>query len=167
MRKRVQRMALAGLTALSIVALPVAQGNAVTIRPVSSTAAAAVDDMVVNVRHGGGHGTRYWKHRNRGGGGWNRHGGNWNHHGHRHGGHGHGGWDDDWWWPGLAGVGVGLGLSLLNPPVYYNQPVYRVAPGINSGHVAWCERRYRSYRAWDNTFKPYHGPRQQCISPYM
>ncbi len=35
-----------------------------------------------------------------------------------------------------------------------------------SAHVQWCYDRYRSYRASDNTFQPYHGPRQQCYSPY-
>ncbi len=35
-----------------------------------------------------------------------------------------------------------------------------------SAHVRWCYDRYRSYRASDNTFQPYHGPRQQCYSPY-
>lgn len=35
-----------------------------------------------------------------------------------------------------------------------------------SRHVAWCEDHYRSYRASDNTFQPYHGPRQECRSPY-
>ncbi|TIP33596.1 MAG: BA14K family protein, partial [Mesorhizobium sp.] len=30
-----------------------------------------------------------------------------------------------------------------------------------------CHDRYRSYRAWDNTFQPYNGPRRQCISPYI
>jgi hypothetical protein len=34
------------------------------------------------------------------------------------------------------------------------------------GHVDWCYDRYRSYRDWDNTFQPYHGPRRQCYSPY-
>jgi len=33
-------------------------------------------------------------------------------------------------------------------------------------HVSWCHDRYRSYRDWDNTFRPYHGPRQKCRSPY-
>lgn len=33
-------------------------------------------------------------------------------------------------------------------------------------HVRWCNNRYRSYRAWDNSFQPYHGPRRQCMSPY-
>lgn len=163
MRKFGYKSALAGLSALAVVALPVAQGEAMTIRPVSSSAAATVDNMVVDVRHGGGHRSQYWKYRNNNN--WNRHGGGKRHYRHRH--HRHGGWDDDWWWPGLAGVGVGLGLSLLNPPVYYSQPVYRVAPGANAAHVAWCERRYRSYRVWDNTFQPYHGPRRQCDSPYM
>lgn len=36
----------------------------------------------------------------------------------------------------------------------------------SSSHVRWCEDRYRSYRASDNTFQPYHGPRQECVSPY-
>lgn len=37
---------------------------------------------------------------------------------------------------------------------------------LSSKHVNWCENRYRSYRASDNTFQPYNGPRQQCYSPY-
>jgi hypothetical protein len=53
---------------------------------------------------------------------------------------------------------------------YYEPPVY-VAPrrhyGLSSAHYRWCEWRYRSYRSWDNTFQPYHGPRTQCISPYI
>jgi hypothetical protein len=36
-----------------------------------------------------------------------------------------------------------------------------------SAHVRWCHNRYRSYRAWDNSWQPYKGPRRQCISPYM
>ncbi len=48
------------------------------------------------------------------------------------------------------------------------RPRYRQAPeiGLSRAHVNWCENRYRSYRAWDNTFQPYSGPRQQCWSPY-
>lgn len=33
-------------------------------------------------------------------------------------------------------------------------------------HLAWCFNRYRSYRLMDNTFQPYQGPRQECLSPY-
>lgn len=40
-----------------------------------------------------------------------------------------------------------------------------VVPG-GGAHVDWCANRYRSYRASDNTFQPYNGPRQQCVSPY-
>lgn len=40
---------------------------------------------------------------------------------------------------------------------------YRAA---SSAHVRWCYNRYRSYRAWDNSWQPYNGPRRQCRSPY-
>ena len=36
----------------------------------------------------------------------------------------------------------------------------------SNAHVHWCYHRYRSYRAYDNTFQPYRGGRRQCISPY-
>ncbi|MCC2608739.1 BA14K family protein [Neorhizobium petrolearium] len=38
--------------------------------------------------------------------------------------------------------------------------------GYSSRHVAWCESRYRTYRAYDNTYVPRVGVRAQCISPY-
>ena len=84
------------------------------------------------------------------------------------------GWRDDGWryrhrprW-GNSGVyfGLGLGSGMLYDDYYYRpRPrIYR-APRA-SGHVQWCYARYRSYRAWDNTFQPNYGPRRQCISPY-
>ncbi|MFD2258907.1 BA14K family protein [Chelativorans composti] len=33
--------------------------------------------------------------------------------------------------------------------------------------MQWCAQRYRSYRAYDNTFQPYNGPRRPCRSPYF
>lgn len=36
--------------------------------------------------------------------------------------------------------------------------------GSNS-HVRWCRDRYVSYRASDNTYQPYDGPRRECVSP--
>jgi hypothetical protein len=33
-------------------------------------------------------------------------------------------------------------------------------------HVVWCSNRYRSYRAYDNSYQPNNGPRRQCNSPY-
>jgi len=58
--------------------------------------------------------------------------------------------------------------------IYFGVPAYRYveprryAPRVSltRAHINWCENRYRSYRAWDNTFQPYRGPRQQCWSPY-
>lgn len=72
-----------------------------------------------------------------------------------------------------SGIGVPLGAfaagALLGGTLYsqprYAPPVYTRTYGRNS-HVAWCQARYRSYRASDNTFQPYNGGRQQCNSPY-
>ncbi|CCM76024.1 BA14K family protein [Rhizobium mesoamericanum] len=44
----------------------------------------------------------------------------------------------------------------------YRHPYYA---GI-SAHERWCYARYGSYRAFDNTFQPYYGPRRQCLGPY-
>ena len=74
--------------------------------------------------------------------------------------------------------GLGLGSGYYDPydsyygDPYYSEPIYRPrviqrrAYRAGSAHVQWCYNRYRSYRAWDNTFQPYNGPRQQCWSPY-
>jgi hypothetical protein len=64
---------------------------------------------------------------------------------------------------GAIAGGVIAGPTYVSP--YYER---RVVPGYSGGsaHVRWCYNRYRSYRASDNTFQPYHGPRQQCWSPY-
>ena len=67
---------------------------------------------------------------------------------------------NDFWFPAGAFItGAIIGGALSSPP-----PTYRSNYG--SAHVEWCYNRYRSYRASDNTFQPYHGPRQQCYSPY-
>jgi hypothetical protein len=59
----------------------------------------------------------------------------------------------DFWYPSAA-----FGI------VIETRPAVRVRSG--SAHVEWCYDRYRSYRAYDNTFQPYEGPRRQCYSPY-
>ena len=107
---------------------------------------------------GSWHGNRHWN-----GGRWHRERPRYRRHG------------DGWGW-GASGLMLGLGLGLpygyYGPgyyygPDYYAPPrrVYRVYKGSNA-HVRWCYARYRSYRASDNTFQPYHGPRKQCRSPY-
>ncbi|MBB4189322.1 BA14K family protein [Sinorhizobium terangae] len=130
---------------------------------------------------------QYWRHRGGHRGGWGGHHGGHHHH--------HGGGDDDWAWA-LGGLAVGalLGGALAQPsyygPGYYNggyydsgyynggyyAPTYRpryYAPRYyrqtyygGNAHTNWCYARYRSYRAYDNTFQPYYGPRQVCVSPY-
>jgi Ni/Co efflux regulator RcnB len=66
---------------------------------------------------------------------------------------------DGWWFPGAAFLGGAIiGGAIANSN---NYPRYG-----GSAHVQWCYDRYRSYRASDNTFQPYNGPRRQCYSPY-
>lgn len=68
-----------------------------------------------------------------------------------------------WWYPAgafAAGalIGGAIGSAAASPP-----------PARYSGgnaHVNWCANHYRSYRAYDNTYQPYNGPRRQCVSPY-
>lgn len=89
-------------------------------------------------------------------------------------------YDDDWRWRHrpfrrhhFSGTGIYLNFGIpayrYYEPRYY-QPRYvqprRIYRGGGSAHVQWCYDRYRSYRAWDNTFQPYNGPRRQCWSPY-
>ncbi len=56
-----------------------------------------------------------------------------------------------------------IGGAIAQPR--YAEPRY-AAPGMPASHVNWCYDRYRSYRAADNSYQPYGGPRQQCYSPY-
>lgn len=36
------------------------------------------------------------------------------------------------------------------------------AASSTDSHVSWCISRYRSYRAEDNSYQPFSGPRRQC-----
>ncbi|MCZ4089862.1 BA14K family protein [Sinorhizobium psoraleae] len=56
----------------------------------------------------------------------------------------------------------GLATGAIVGGVLSQRPRYS---GGNA-HTEWCYARYRSYRAWDNTYQPYGGPRRQCYSPY-
>ena len=107
-----------------------------------------------------------------------------------HGGHGgyyHGGYyhhhgNAGWGWA-LGGLAAGaiVGGLLAQPnyyapdhyydpgyygPSYYAPRYYRRAYYGGNAHTRWCYARYRSYRSYDNTFQPYYGPRQACVSPY-
>ena len=62
------------------------------------------------------------------------------------------------WFPPMAFGAYGpRSYAPPPPPARYRLP---------SRHYAYCSNRYRSYRASDNTFQPYHGPRRACRSPY-
>lgn len=37
-------------------------------------------------------------------------------------------------------------------------------PSVN--HIQWCQNRYRSYSANDNTYQPFAGTRRDCSSPF-
>lgn len=60
------------------------------------------------------------------------------------------------WFPlGAFATGAIIGGAIAQPQVRYG-----------GSHVEWCYNRYRSYRAYDNTYQPNYGPRRQCNSPY-
>ncbi|MGU3398614.1 BA14K family protein [Brucellaceae bacterium D45D] len=151
----------------------------VTAAPIAPSAQLASNENVQQVRDdrwrrgGGGH-WRGDRNRHRWDGprrgprhGWNGpryRNGYWNgHRGYRDYRRGYRRHNDGWWYP-LAAFGAGaiIGGAITAPQP---QRVYR-APAYNNSHVQWCYSRYRSYRASDNTFQPYNGPRQQCYSPY-
>lgn len=95
---------------------------------------------------------------------WRKHHRKWRkHRRHRHRGHHAGAF--------IGGLIIGGAIAhAARPRVYYESPrVYyhpRPAYRLGRAHVNWCYSRYRSYRAYDNTFQPYHGPRRACVSPY-
>ena len=62
--------------------------------------------------------------------------------------------------------GPNVGIYLGVPSYRYVEPRRVPRVTLSRAHVNWCHNRYRSYRASDNSFQPYNGPRQQCWSPY-
>ena len=160
-----------GLVALALATgIPPAAQAGPLPQPAPSAPSNALTSDVIKVRDGWS-GNRKWRH---GGHRWNN-SNRWGNRGHWRRGH-H--WDNDWRWRhrhhhrryyGGSGFYLGLGLlpayPLLYDDYYYRpRPVYRT--GLSRAHVRWCYSRYRSYRAYDNTYQPYHGPRRQCRSPY-
>ncbi|WP_306119165.1 MULTISPECIES: BA14K family protein [unclassified Roseitalea] len=73
-----------------------------------------------------------------------------------------------YWYPPRAFVVIGPDHRRHVYVRRYHRP-HKVRPRIidlNRAHYRWCDAKYRSYRASDNSFQPYHGPRKPCISPY-
>lgn len=56
--------------------------------------------------------------------------------------------------------------GLWYPRAAFRREFIRPPMRLNTRHIDWCYDRYRSYRASDNTYQPYNGPRRQCYSPY-
>ncbi|QPC88137.1 hypothetical protein GA830_16295 [Mesorhizobium sp. NBSH29] len=66
--------------------------------------------------------------------------------------------------------GSGIYFNYSAPSYRYYEP-RRYAPArrvhrATNAHIRWCQSRYRTYRAWDNTYKPTQHTRRQCWSPY-
>lgn len=159
---------ISGLSAPSM-AGPIIQPNV----PLPANAAPEIIPVRDGWAGGNNNGAWQWRHNNgrhwNGGGNWNsrRH---WRGHGRYYGGryYGGGGYYDDGG-AAILGLGLGLGLGAALNNGYYDAPPprrYYRAGRLSSAHVQWCYNRYRSYRAYDNSFQPYNGPRQQCYSPY-
>jgi len=82
-----------------------------------------------------------------------------------------------WWYPPSA---FRFGFNVVPPPDVAVRPPLDLAPAqsaplagpvvsappLSPNHYEWCDRRYRSYRASDNSFQPYKGPRRACRSPF-
>ncbi|NRP75929.1 Lectin-like protein BA14k [Ensifer psoraleae] len=78
-------------------------------------------------------------------------------------------YDPGYYSPGYYDQGYydqGYYASSYYRPHYYAPRFYRQAYYGGNAHARWCYARYRSYRAYDNTFQPYYGPRRACVSPY-
>ena len=132
--------------------------SAVSIMPVGAAPAyvpqpapAASDIQLVN--HYPGH-RRFRHFRRDGDRAWYR-----GHRGYRHYRRGHREFNG-FWFP-LAAFAAG---ALITGAIDNDRNI--VVRRSGSAHVNWCYDRYRSYRAYDNTFQPYEGPRRQCYSPY-
>jgi hypothetical protein len=88
---------------------------------------------------------------------------------------------DGWWYP-LAAFAAGaiIGGTVAHPDddAPPPPPRDRMPPPprgtqygerraeLSPDHYAWCAKRYRSYRASDNSYVPRAGARADCESPY-
>lgn len=138
--------------------------------PPVTMANAVKNPDVIDVRyrgHHGGHHNHYSRH----------------HHGHNYGGailgglaagmifggmlgypYGSGYYGSGYYGSGYYGSGYYGRRAFYGPRAYYGPGAYygRGAYYGGNGHASSCYARYRSYRAWDNTYQPYYGPRRPC-----
>jgi hypothetical protein len=64
-----------------------------------------------------------------------------------------------YWFP-LAAFATG---AIIGGAINNNQ----ARPAYGGSHHEWCANRWRSYRAYDNSYQPNNGPRRECVSPFM
>ncbi|MBD9371940.1 BA14K family protein [Rhizobium sp. ARZ01] len=154
--KKLSVVVLAALTAFSGV-LP-AGAAPFNVAPMQHASQSA-DVHDVQYRHDNRRHDRHHYHRPPPRHGW--HNGHRGYRDHRHGYRRH---SDGWWYP-LAAFGAGaiIGGAIASPPRYVSPPP---RASYTSRHVEWCASRYRTYRAYDNTYVPQVGYRAECISPY-
>lgn len=128
--------------------------QALTTIPVPTRAERPADVQDVQYR-------RNYDRRDHGRHGYYRHGGRHYYNGHRGYSYYRRGYREynGYWFP-LAAFATGaiIGGAINQPRV--------VTPAYGSSHVQWCANRYRSYRAYDDTYQPNYGPRRRCVSPY-
>ncbi|NVP56775.1 BA14K family protein [Mycoplana rhizolycopersici] len=157
MKKIVTGLMVAALSAATL-ATGLLPAEAASMPRTGVTVPTNVEAVDYYVRRGYRDGGRYYRGGNRyhGGGGYYR-----GYRGYPYYRDGYRRYDDGYWYP-LAAFGAGaiIGGAIASQPRYVEEG------GINPRHFEWCAARYRSYRAYDNTFQPYGGPRQQCLSPY-
>ncbi|WP_442580594.1 BA14K family protein [Mesorhizobium sp. ASY16-5R] len=67
----------------------------------------------------------------------------------------------DYWYPAAAFVAGALITGAIA-----NSQQRVIERNVGGSHEEWCANRYRSYRAYDDTFQPNNGPRRECISPF-
>lgn len=151
--KRIATILISGVLAMGSI-LP---ANAFPM--INTPAVAPAPSQIETVQWHGHHGGHHWRPHGGYRGGW--HGGYRGYRGYRGGYyHHHHGWGGGGALLGGLAAGAIIGGALAQPR-YVGPRYYR---GGNS-HQSWCYARYRSYRAYDNTYQPYGGPRRQCVSP--
>ncbi|MCI5077129.1 BA14K family protein [Oricola sp.] len=60
-----------------------------------------------------------------------------------------------------------LVASLATPVLDEPEAMTDASPALPEAHLAWCSGTYRSYDASSNTYTPYGGGTETCVSPYL
>ena len=151
MRKLVSTLAGSAVLALGLALGGAGSASAAMIVPEAAAAAVTpATQMVEKVEHRRWHrGERRWDRNNRR---WDRRERRWDRRHHRRDRYGR--------------TGIYLHFGIPGPRVYEPRPRRHYRAGLSRAHIRWCENRFQSYRVWDNTYQPFHGPRKQCWSPY-